>query len=115
MAILAVIYENFSRQGRLVNKYDMTATLKTALLENYSLIEELFTLKVFNRAIVNLATKGVAFSSQEFRKYRLLETLGQFIEKSQIELFMVKLKMTMMWLGKEKEGQTEQSMVQETL
>jgi len=115
LAILAVIYENFSRQGRLVNKYDMTATLKTALLENYSLIEELFTLKVFNRAIVNLATKGVAFSSQEFRKYRLLETLGQFIEKSQIELFMVKLKMTMMWLGKEKEGQTEQSMVQETL
>ena len=115
LAILTVIYENFSRQGRLVNKYNMTSMLKTALLENYSLIEELFTLKVFNRAICNLATKGVAFSSQEFRKYRLLETLGQFIEKSQIELFMVKLKMTMMWLGKDKEAQTEQSMVQETL
>lgn len=93
----------------------MTGTLKTALLENYSLIEELFTLKVFNRAVCNLASKGVAFSSQEFRKYRLLETLGQFIEKSQVELFMVKLKMTMVWLGKDKEGQPEQNMVQETL
>ena len=47
LAILAVIYENFSRQGRLVNKYSMTDTLKTSLLENYSLIQELFTLKVF--------------------------------------------------------------------
>lgn len=100
LAILAVIYENFSRQGRLVNKYSMTSTLKTSLLENYSLIEELFTLKVFNRAICNLASKGVTFSTQEFTKYRLLETLGQFIEKSQVELFMVKLKMAMMWIGK---------------
>lgn len=93
----------------------MTATLKTALLENYALIEELFTLKVFNRAICNLATKGVKFSTQEFHKYRLLETLGQFIEKSQIELFMVKLKMTMMWVGKEKEIPQPSEMVQETL
>jgi len=72
LAILAVIYENFSRQGRLVNKYSMTDTLKTSLLENYSLIQELFTLKVFNRAICNLAAKGVAFSTQEFTKYCLL-------------------------------------------
>jgi hypothetical protein len=32
LAILSVIYENFSRQGRLVNKYNMTNTLKTSLL-----------------------------------------------------------------------------------
>jgi hypothetical protein len=84
LAILSVIYENFSRQGRLVNKYSMISTLKTSLLENYSLIEELFTMKMFNRAICNLATKGLIFTSQEFKKYRLLETLSQFIEKSQI-------------------------------
>ena len=113
LAILAVIYENFSRQGRLVNKYSMTETLKTSLLENYSLIEELFTLKVFNRAICNLAAKGVAFSTQEFGKYCLLETLGKFIEKSQVELFMVKLRMAMLWLGK---GSPEQNrMEQEAL
>lgn len=107
LAIVAVIYENFSRQGRLVNKYNMIATLKTSLLENYSLIEELFTLKVFNRAICNLATKGLVFSSQEFTKYRIMKTLGQFIEKSQIELFMVKLKMAMMWLGGKKGAESE--------
>lgn len=79
-----MIYENFSRQGRLVNKYSMIGTLKTSLLENYSLIEELFTLKVFNRAICNLATKGLVFTTQEFTKHRVLVTLSQFIEKSQI-------------------------------
>ena len=113
LAILAVIYENFSRQGRLVNKYSMTATLKTSLLENYTLVEELFTLKVFNRAICNLATKGLVFSSQEFTKYRILETLGNFIEKSQVELFAVKFKMAMVWLGKT--GSQENGMIQEAL
>jgi len=39
LAILSVIYENFSRQGRLVNKYNMTDMLKRSLLENYYLIE----------------------------------------------------------------------------
>ena len=33
-------------------------------------------------------------------KYKILETLGLFIEKSQIELFTVKLRMAMAWLGK---------------
>jgi hypothetical protein len=104
LAILSVIYENFSRQGRLVNKYNMIGTLKTSLLENYSLIEELFTLKVFNRAICNLATKGLVFTTQEFTKHKVLATLSQFIEKNQIELFMVKLKLAMVWLGKEEKS-----------
>jgi len=39
LAILAVIYENLSRQGRLVNKYNITNDLKKALLNNYELIE----------------------------------------------------------------------------
>jgi hypothetical protein len=90
----------------------MIGTLKTSLLENYSLIEELFTMKVFNRAICNLATKGVVFNTQEFTKYRVMETLGQFIEKNQVELFMVKLRMAMLWLNGK--GQ-EKSMCQETL
>lgn len=100
LAILSVIYENFSRQGRLVNKYSMIGSLKTSLLENYSLVEELFTLKMFNRAICNLATKGIVFTTQEFTKYKVLDTLSLFIEKSQVELFMVKLKLAMACLGK---------------
>lgn len=39
LAILAVIYENLSRQGRLVNKYNITNDLKRAILQNYELIE----------------------------------------------------------------------------
>ena len=71
-------------------------------------------MKVFNRAICNLATKGLVFSTQEFTKYLLLETLGKFIEKSQIELFMVKLKMAMMWMNN-KNSPVEKDMVQEAL
>lgn len=91
----------------------MLDTLKRSLLENYSLIEELFTLKVFNRAICNLATKGLVFSTQEFKKYQVLETLAKFIEKSQIELFMVKLKMAMVWLGGKGEKEEKETMCQE--
>jgi hypothetical protein len=50
----------------------MVQPLKTSLLENYSLIEELFTMKIFNRAICNLAAKGAVFSTQEFTKYRIV-------------------------------------------
>lgn len=98
LAILAVIYENLSRQGRLVNKYNITNDLKKALLQNYELIEELFTLKVFNKAIANLVTKGVSFSVADFTKFKLLETLSNFISKSEVELFVVKMKMTMLLL-----------------
>jgi hypothetical protein len=38
LAILAVIYENLSKQGRLVNKYNITNDLKKALFQNYELI-----------------------------------------------------------------------------
>ena len=38
LAILAVIYENLSKQTRLVNKYNITNDLKRALLQNYELI-----------------------------------------------------------------------------
>ena len=98
LAILAVIYENLSRQGRLVNKYNITSDLKRALLQNYELIEELFSLKVFNKAIANLVTKGVNFSVADFTKFKLLETLSNFISKNEVELFVVKMKMTMLLL-----------------
>lgn len=98
LAILAVIYENLSRQGRLVNKYNITSDLKRALLQNYELIEELFSLKVFNKAIANLVTKGVNFSVADFTKFKLLETLSNFISKNEVKLFVVKMKMTMLLL-----------------
>lgn len=74
----------------------MEVKLKSSLLGNYSLVEELFTLKTFNKSIVNLVSKGVPFSVAEFRKHRILDTVSNFISKSQLELFMVKLKLTIL-------------------
>jgi hypothetical protein len=107
LAILAVIYENLSRQGRLIAKYNVTNELKGALLHNYHLIEELFTLKVFNKTIANLVAKGVTFSVADFTKHSVLETLSNFIEKSQVELFILRMKMSILW--KQEQGQKAQS------
>ena len=74
----------------------------------------MFTLKVFNRAICNLASKGLAFTSQEFTKYRILETLARFVDKSRIELFMVKLKMTLVYLGRKEDRIEDLQMCEET-
>lgn len=57
---------------------------------------------MFNRAICNLASKGVTLTTADFSKYKLIHTLSNFIEKNQAELFMVKLKMTMMSLNGKK-------------
>lgn len=62
LAILAVIFENLSRQTKLVRKYDLENYLKQAVLESYSLIEELFTLKIMDKTIANLVSKGIAIS-----------------------------------------------------
>jgi hypothetical protein len=63
LAILAVIYNNLSSQYRLVGKLDVEKQLKNALLSNYALIAEIFALKLFNRAVLSLASKGVLFTS----------------------------------------------------
>lgn len=55
-------------------------------------------MKVFNKAIANLVTKGVSFSVADFTKYKVLETLSNFISKSEVELFVIKMKMTMLLL-----------------
>ena len=54
LAILAVIYENLSRQPKLVTKYNIEMNLKQAILGNYSLIEEVSTLKIMNKSICKL-------------------------------------------------------------
>ena len=99
LAILAVIYENLSRQPKLVTKYAIESNLKQAVLGNYSLIEEVLTLKTMNKTITNLTSKGIYFSVAEFHKYKVMETVSNIIAKSQLDLFMVKMKMTMLNLN----------------
>ena len=100
LAILAVIYENLTRQVKLLQKYTMMETLKTAILSSYSLIDELFTLKVYNKSIMNLVDKGVIFTSNEFQKYQILDTVSTFISKSQVDLFLVHAKMAVLGVGR---------------
>ncbi len=95
LAILAVIYENLSRQPKLVTKYNIEMNLKQAILGNYSLIEEVSTLKIMNKSICNLTAKGINFSVGEFHKYKVLQTVSGIIAKSQLDLFLVKMKMSM--------------------
>lgn len=107
LAILSVVYENFSRQRRLVVKYKLAAQLKTSLLENFSLIEEIFTLKIFNKAICNLTAQGVLFTSQEFAKYGILETLSMFIQRNQAKLLMSKLRLDELTVSKARQDHME--------
>jgi hypothetical protein len=73
IAILAVIYSNLSKQSRLVKKLDVGKGLKCALLDIFSLIDESFSMKLFNQAILNLQSKGVVtFTTVELAKHKVL-------------------------------------------
>jgi hypothetical protein len=71
-------------QGRLINKLNIGKELKEALLNNYSHITEMFSLKLFNRSILNLASKGISFTSGEFTKHGIMETISAFITQNQV-------------------------------
>lgn len=48
-----------------------------------------------NKAISNLVSKGINFSVADFHKYKVMETVTKIISKSQLDLFLIKMKMTM--------------------
>lgn len=96
LAIVAVIYENLSRQPKLISKYSLETSLKQVVLGNYRLILEVSTLKTMNKTISNLTAKGITFSLADFHKYKLMETVSSIIAQSQMDLFLIKMKMAML-------------------
>ena len=72
LAILSVIYENLSRQPKLVAKYSIQKELKQAVLGSYQLITEVYTLKVMDKAISNMINKGITISNEDFEKFKVL-------------------------------------------
>jgi hypothetical protein len=52
-------------------------------------------LKLFNRSVLNLASKGVTFTSGDFAKHGILETISKFIAKNQVENFLARMKTCM--------------------
>lgn len=52
-----------------------------------------------NKTITNLVSKGIKFTVADFHKYKVMDTVSNIIAKSQLDLFMVKMKMTMVNLN----------------
>lgn len=48
-----------------------------------------------NKTITNLATKGIHCSVADFHKFKVLDTVSSIIANNQMDLFMLKMKMTM--------------------
>lgn len=87
LAILGVLLSNLGRQGQLVQELKMAKLLKEALLSNYGLIEELYTLKLFNQCIVQLQTKRVAvFTLCELERHGIVQTILRTVPGRQGEL-----------------------------
>lgn len=52
-----------------------------------------------NKTISNLVSKGINFSVADYHKYQVLETVSKIIAQSQMDLFLIKMKMTMLSLN----------------
>ena len=54
-----------------------------------------------DKTISNMISKGITISNEDFQKYKVLETVTNIISRSQMELFAVKMKMTMLYMNSE--------------
>lgn len=52
-----------------------------------------------NKTISNLVSKGINFSVADFHKYQVMQTVSSIIAQNQMDLFLVKMKMTMLNLN----------------
>lgn len=73
-----------------------------AVLSNYRLIEEIFTLRTMNKTISNLVSKGINFTVADYHKYQVMDTVSRIIAHNQMELFLIKMRMTMLSLSVER-------------
>lgn len=48
--------------------------------------EEIFSIRLFNKAIYNLLKHNLQFTQAEIRKYGLVDTVSKFISKAEKEL-----------------------------
>jgi hypothetical protein len=60
-----------------------------------------------NKTISNLVSKGIHFSVADYHKYKVLDTVTKIITHNQMDLFWVKMKMTMLSLNAERKPQKQ--------
>ena len=68
-----------------------------------------------NKTISNLVSKGINFSVADYHKYQVLDTVSKIIAQSQMDLFLIKMKMTMLSLNVQKKPQNHNEMKPENI
>ena len=99
LAVLGVIYENASRQAKLLKKLDMVHQFKASVLTNYHIVEESFSARLFNKSLYNLAVQGESLTEAELHKYGVFESIARFMGAEQSELLIQKLKTALVRLN----------------
>lgn len=92
LAVLGVIYENTSRQAKLLKKLDLVREFKAAVLSNYHIVEEGFSARLFNKSLYNLAVQGESLTEAELNKYGVFDSLARFLGAEQSIQLIQKLK-----------------------
>jgi hypothetical protein len=73
-----VIFLALTKRIKLLKEFGMLRRLKVIILENYSLVDELHTIRRFNSAIKNIGAE-LPVTIAEAIKYKLVVTMGRFI------------------------------------
>lgn len=78
LRVISVIFLALTKRIKLLKEFGMLRRLKIIVLENYSLVEEIQTIRRFNSAIKNIGAE-LPVTIAEAIKYRLVNTMSRFI------------------------------------
>ena len=92
LAVLGVIYENTSRQAKLLKKLELVREFKAVVLSNYHIVEESFSARLFNKSLYNLAVQGESLTEAELHKYGVFQSIAKFMGAEQSQVLIQKLK-----------------------
>ena len=92
LAVLGVIYDNASRQAKLLRKLNLVPQFKAAVLSNYHIVEESFSARLFNKSLYSLAMQGETLTEAELHKYGVFQSIARFMGADQSQALIQKLK-----------------------
>lgn len=81
MRVISVLFFALSNRIKLLKDFGMIRRLKYIVLETYSLVEEMQTMRRYNSAIKNIGSE-LPITIAEAIKYKLVATMSRFISSS---------------------------------
>lgn len=81
MRVISVLFFALSNRIKLLKDFGMIRRLKFIILETYSLVEEMQTMRRFNSAIKNIGAE-LPITIAEAVKYKLVATMSRFIHSA---------------------------------